>query len=247
MIRAILFSENRMRRWVVRSRGLLVLCVSVAALVFGWFTWRNVSSRQQFRKTSVPVIIKQPVAVANRTFDPTAPPSDMPPLSGGEIAVCDSDFQSDASVRGESRQADAAHATVTITQVKMTLQLNINIWVPIGATQRVTNHEEGHRQISEYYYQTADKLAEKIAARYLGRQVDIAGTDLGAESAKMLQQMAREITAEYNKELNPGPTQLLYDDITDHGRNDVVVQDAVAHAIKNVVVESAQPTANPGN
>ena len=231
----------------MRSRGLLMLCVSAAALVFGWITWRNVSSRQQYRETSVPIIIKQPIAVANRTFDPTAPPKDMPPLSGGEIAVCDSDFQSNASVRGESRQTDSTHATITITQVKMTLQLNINIWVPTGATQRVTEHEEGHRQISEHYYQTADKLAEKIAARYLGRQVDIAGADLGAESNRMLQQIAREITGEYNKQLNPGPTQLLYDDITDHGRNDVVVQDAVAHAIKNVVVESAQPTANPGN
>jgi hypothetical protein len=231
----------------LRSRGLLAFCVVLAALVFGWLAWRNSASRQHFQEATAPVIIKQPVAVANRTFDPTAPPRDMPPLSGGEIAVCDSDFQSDASVRGQSRQADATHATVTITQVKMTLQLNINIWVPIGATQRVTEHEEGHRQISEYYYQTADRLAEKIAARYLGSQVDIAGIDLSSESTKMLQQMAREITGEYNKELNPRPTQLLYDDITDHGRNDVVVQDAVAHAIKNVVVESAQPTPPPGS
>jgi hypothetical protein len=59
--------------------------------------------------------------------------------------------------------------------------------------------------------------------------------------------MAREITGEYNKELNPGPTQQLYDDITDHGRNDVIVQDAVAHAIKNAVVESSQPAPPPGS
>ena len=231
----------------MRSRPLLMLCMVLAALVFAWLAGRNSASRQRFREAAAPVIIKQPVAVVNHTFDPTAPPANMPPLSGGEIAVCDSDFQSDASVRGESRQTDSTHATVTITQVKMTLQLNINIWVPTGATQRVTDHEEGHRQISEHYYQTADKLAEKIAARYLGRQVDIAGADLGAESTKMLQQIAHEITGEYNKELNPGPTQLLYDDIADHGRNDVVVQDAVAHAIKNMAVESPQPTANPGN
>ena len=231
----------------MRSRGLLVLSGLIAALVLGSLTWRSVSWRQQYREAAVPIIIKQPVALANHAFDPTAPPNDMPPLSHGEIAVCDSDFQSNATVRGQSRQTDASHATVTITQVKMTLQLSINIWVPAGATQRVTEHEEGHRQISEYYYQSADKLAEKIAAKYLGRQVDIAGTDLAAESNKMLQQMAREITDEYNRELNPGPTQLLYDDITDHGRNDIVVQDAVAHAIKNVVVESAQPTTTPAN
>jgi hypothetical protein len=81
----------------------------------------------------------------------------------------------------------------------------------------------------------------------MGRQVDVTGTDLGAESSKMLHQVATEITDEYNKELNPGPTQLLYDAITDHGRNDAVVKDAVAHAIKNVTIEWAQPTTNPGN
>jgi len=229
------------------SRGLLVLCVSLGALIFGWFAWRDFSSRRQLTEAAVPAIIKQPVAFANRTFDPVAPPADMPPLAPGETAVCDSNFFSNASVSGESRQTDATHATVTITQVKVTLQLNINIWVPTAATQHLIEHEEGHRQISEYYYQTADKLAAQIAATYIGRQLDITGTDLGAESSKMLQQVASDITGEYNKELNPLPTQLLYDTITDHGRNDTVVKDAVAHAIKNVTIESAQPTTNPAN
>jgi hypothetical protein len=229
------------------SRGLLVLCVSLGAVIFGWFAWRDFSSRRQLTEAPAPTIIKQPVAFSNRTFDPAAPPADMPPLAPGETAVCDSSFLSNASVSGESRQTDATHATVTITQVKVTLQLNINIWVPAGATQHLIEHEEGHRQISEHYYQTADKLAERIAGTYMGRQLDITGADLGAESSKMLQQMAADVTAEYNKELDPGPTQLLYDTITDHGRNDTVVKDAVAHAIKNVAIESAQPTTNPGN
>jgi hypothetical protein len=183
----------------------------------------------------VPIIDKQPVIFASRTFDPASPPADMPPLSSGESAECDSQFLSSASVRGESRPTDATHATVTITQVKVTLQLNINIWVPIGVTQHVIEHEDGHRQVSEYYYQTADKLAERIAAPYMGKQIEITGTDLSAESSKMLQQMAAAITDEYNKELNPGPAQLLYDSITDHGRNEVVVKDAVAHALKNAL------------
>jgi len=57
----------------------------------------------------------------------------------------------------------------------------------------------------------------------------------------VLAQTATEITEEYNKELNPEPAQLLYDTITDHSRNEVVVKDAVAHALKNVSVESRQP------
>jgi hypothetical protein len=224
-----------------------VLGVSLLAIIFGWFMWQNYSSQRHLREVFPPTIHKQPVAFASRTFDPATPPNDMPHLAPGETAVCDSDFQSNASVRGVSQQSDATHATVTITQIEVTLQLSINIWVPTRVTQLVIEHEEGHRQISEYYYQSADKLAERIATKYMGKRVEINGTDLGAESSKMLQQMAADITGEYNQELNPGPTQLLYDDITDHGRNDAVVKDAVAHAIKNVTIEWTQPTTNPGN
>ena len=228
-------------------RRVIVLCVLLGLLMFGWLAWRKSSSRHQLGEDSVPTINKQPVAFASRTFDPAAPPANMPPLAQWETAECDSDFLSSASVRGESLQSDATHATVTITQVKMTLQLNISIWVPIGVTQHVVEHEEGHRQVSESYYQTADKVAERIAASYMGKQVEIAGADLNAESNKLLQQMAAEITDEYKKELNPGPTQLLYDSLTDHGRNEVVVKDAVAHALKNTAIESPQPSTNPGN
>lgn len=229
------------------SRSLIAFCVLLGVLLFGWLAWRGFSSRRPLGEAPVPIIDKQPVALASRKFDPAAPPADMPPLSSGESAECNSQFLSSASVRGESRPTDATHATVTITQIKVTLQLKINIWVPTGVTQHVIEHEDGHRQVSEYYYQTADKLAEQIAAPYMGKQVEITGTDLGAESSKMLQQMAAAITDEYNKELNPGPAQLLYDSITDHGRNEVVVKDAVAHALKNATIESTQPAANPGN
>jgi hypothetical protein len=219
-------------------RRLIALCLLLGALIFGCFMWRDFSSRRQLGQASVPTINKQPVVFSKRTFDPATPPADMPPLASGETAECDSEFLSDASVRGESRQTDATHATVTVTQIKVTLQLNIGIWVPIEVTQHVTEHEEGHRQISEYYYQTADRVAERIAATYMGKQVEITGADLGAESSKTLRRMATDITDEYKKELNPGPTQLLYDAITDHGRNEVVVKDAVAHALKNVAIEA---------
>jgi hypothetical protein len=114
-------------------------------------------------------------------------------------------------------------------------------------TPHVMKHEEGHQQISEYYYQGADKVAQRIAAKYMGEKIEVTGADLGSESTKYLQQTATEITNEYKKELNPEATQLLYDSITDHGRNAVVVKDAVASAIKNVVAESRLPAATPGN
>ena len=216
----------------------------MAALGAGWVTWRGLASRQQAGERAGLTIEKQPIVFASHTFDPTTPPVEMPPLGTGESAECDSDFRSSASVRGETQEKDGTHATVTVTQIRVTLQLSINIWVPSGATQTVMEHEGGHRQISEYFYQGADKLAERIAARYMGRQIDISGADLNAESSKALHQMANEITSEYNKELNPGPTQRLYDSITDHGRSGALVKDAVAHAIKNAAIESAPTTTN---
>jgi hypothetical protein len=74
----------------------------------------------------------------------------------------------------------------------------------------------------------------------MGRQVQVTGADLNAASMDALKQFGAEITEEYDRELNPEPTQLLYDSITDHSRNDVAVQDAVEHALKNVSMESSQ-------
>lgn len=218
------------------SRRFIAASVLLAALP-GLLSCWTLSCNRTPKAPPAVTINKQPVNFASRTFDPAHPPSDMPPLTEGEYAACDSDFSSNATVAGQTRQTDATHATLTVAHIKMDLQLNVTIWVPNGVTPHVSEHEEGHRQISEYYYQTADKLAERIATTYLGRQVDIAGTDLQAESNEFLQQTAA-ITADYSRELNPGPTQLLYDSITDHSRNEVVVKNAVEHAIKNASIES---------
>jgi hypothetical protein len=222
-------------------RRILVLCLLLAVLIFGWLNWREHTSQQQLRALPEPTVIKQPANVASRSFDPASPPPDMPPLNPGENAECVSDFTANANVAGQTLRRDATHGAVTITRINLTLLLNITIWVPTGVTQRVIDHEDGHRQISEYYYQTADKLAERIAAAYMGKQVEIAGADLNAESTKALRQVATEMSDEYERELNSEPTQLLYDSITDHSRNEVAVQEAVDHALKNVSMESPQP------
>ena len=217
-----------------RSIAASVLLAALPGLLSCW----TLSCNRTPKAPPAVTINKQPVNFASRTFDPAHPRSDRPPLTAGEYAACDSDFLSNAIVAGQTCQTDATHATLTVTHIKMDLQLNVTIWVPNGVTPHVSEHEEGHRQISEYYYQTADKLAERIATTYLGRQVDIAGTDLQSESNKFLEQTAAAITADYSRELNPGPTQLLYDSITDHSRNEVVVKNAVEHAIKNASIES---------
>jgi len=219
-------------------RRFIVLCVLLGALGLGWLRWREVRLRELAGETAGPVVNKLPVNFATRTFDSAAPPADMPPLNSGETAECDSNFLSSASVGGETQPTDATHGTVTISRIKVTLHLNITIWVPAGATQHVIEHEDCHRQISEFYYQTADQVAARIAANYMGKQAEVASANLDAESTKWMQSVANEINEEYNKELNPEPTQLLYDTITDHARNGVDARDAVNHALKNASIEA---------
>jgi hypothetical protein len=215
-------------------RKYILLFALLGIVLLAGLGLRHQSSLAPVKQASMPVIEKQPATVATHTFDPAAPPADMPPLAAGEEAECDSDFVSDANVKAETRTVEGTNALVTVTGVRVTLQLKINIWIPEGATQHVIEHEEGHRQISEYYYRTADKIADEVAAPYLGKQVSISGADLNAEANKLLRQMGAEITAEYNRRLNPGLAQNRYDDVTDHSRNEVSAREAVEQVLKDL-------------
>jgi hypothetical protein len=223
-----------------------VLCVLAAVLAIG-LRRRAASAARQREAPAGVTIDKQPVNFAERSFAPNAPPADLPPMSPGEQAVCDSNFISNVSVGGQPEPLDSTHEIVTITRVAVTLQLNVTIWLPDGATQHVIDHEEGHRQISEFYYASADKLAAQIAATYIGKKEVLSGADLEAASNIWLQQMGSEITDEYGRELNPAPTQLRYDLLTDYSRNGEVAPDAVTQVLKDVVVASSAPAGNAGN
>lgn len=177
-------------------------------------------------------IVKMPVNVGTRYFDPKRPPQERPPLRPPEEAVCASDFLSDASLGAQAVQTDATHAKATINLVKVTLQLDITIWLPMNPQPWTVEHEEGHRQISEYYYQNADAIARRIAEPYLGKVFDISGRDLRKALSAALQKVGAEITNEYNRQMPVETTQLRYDDITEHSRKDIPVRDAVARAVK---------------
>jgi hypothetical protein len=229
----------------VSSRSLILPLIFVGLLVIGAIVWKSLPSPHPSPPAPALTIEKLPVVLTSRTFDPAAPPADMPPLGAHETAECDSNFLSSASVRGISRNSDSTHATLTITNVRVTLQLKINLWLPKDAPQNLIDHEDGHRQISQNTYDTADQLAQQIASAYIGKQIEITGPDLEDASNKTLQQLANEITSAYGKQLNPDPPQLLYDSITDHARNGVVARDAVDHVLKNAPIEASDPNPAP--
>lgn len=215
-------------------RKYILLCVLLGIVLLVGLTSRHPPSLLPAKQAPSLTIDKQPVTFAMHTFDPSAPPADMPALAAWEQAECDSNFVSDANVKARTEILDATHAVAIVTGLRVTLQLTINIWVPEGAAEHVVSHEQGHRQIAEHYYETADKVAEHIAAAYLGKQVSVSGADLNLEINKSLQQMGAEITAEYSKKLNLDLAQNRYDDMTDHSRNEVSATEAVAQVLKDV-------------
>ena len=177
-------------------------------------------------------IVKMPAQVGARYFDPKRPPRDRPPLTGPEEAVCAGDFLSDASVGAQAVQTDATHAKATINRIKVTIQLDITVWLPNNPQKWTVEHEEGHRQISEYYYQNAEPIARRVAESYLGKTIDISGRDLRKALSAAVGKIAEEITNEYNRQMPVETTQARYDEITEHSRKDIPVPDAVAQALK---------------
>jgi hypothetical protein len=220
----------------VRSNRSIILILLLGVVAITWLAWRNFSSRQQQTEGPAIGIDKQPAVFANHSFDPNAPPADMPALAYGEEALCDSNFVANTRVAGVLQKTDAAHARVSITKVDMTLQLHINIWAPANVSTHVVEHENGHRQISEEYYRTADQLAQRVATSYVGRQIEISGTDLDAAMENALQQTASDATNDYDKSLNVATTQQYYDTITNHGRNELDPKQAVSAAFENAKV-----------
>jgi hypothetical protein len=207
---------------MARRTWAVLVVLGIAGLSSGW------TDPAQAQVT----ITKVPVNVATQTFDPRRPPRHMPPLSPPEEAVCASDFLSDASVGGQAMQTDSTHGKLTINQIKVTLQLDIAIWLPINAPKTTVDHEDGHRQISEYYYRNAEVVARGVAVRYLGKVIDLNGLDLRRAVSAALKQAGAEITKEYNRQMTVERTQARYDSITEHSRSDIRAADAVAQALK---------------
>ena len=199
--------------------------IVIALLLFPWMP--SVYAEQ------LPVeIVKMPAQVGTRYFDPKRPPRDRPPLTGPEEAVCAGDFLSDASVGAQAVQTDATHAKATINRIKVTLQLDMTIWLPNNPQKWTVEHEEGHRQISEYYYRNAEVIAQRIAEPYLGKTIEISGRDLQRALSAAVGKIAEEITNEYNRQMPVETTQDRYDTITEHSRKEIPVPDAVAQALK---------------
>src|SRR5205085_12121367 len=129
---------------------------------------------------------------------------------------------------------------IKIAGVNVNLSLKITIWVSDDKPKVIVEHEEGHRQISEYFYKDTDKVARSIAEKYVGQTYEAEGGDMEAASRKALDKVLTELSQKYM-----GQTQVIsvraneiFDEITNHGRNQkVTVEAAVKQSIERAKKE----------
>ncbi len=176
------------------------------------------------------VVRKSPPSLSVRSFDPKRPPKDMPALSANEAAVTESVFACGARIEVETKTIDEKPVRTKIVGVRLELGLEVTEWLPKDTTAKIKAHEDGHRKISELYYENADKIAGDIARKYVGKPLEFADGDVKAAIKKAAGECCQEYLAAVEK-----PSQKVqerYDSLTDHGRNKVAEKRAIEKAIE---------------
>jgi hypothetical protein len=178
-----------------------------------------------------PVVVrKSPASLSVRSFDPKRPPKEMPPLNASEAAVTETVFACGARVEVETKSVDEKPVRTKIVGVRLELGLEVTEWLPKETTAKIKAHEDGHRKISELYYENAEKIAGDIARKYVGKQLEFADGDGKAAIKKAAGECCQEYLAAMEK-----PSQKVqekYDVLTDHGRNKVAEKRAIEKAIE---------------
>lgn len=182
------------------------------------------------------VITHTPPVVLHRTFDPAKPPADMPVLVPPEIGLCVSQFG--CEVRLWTMSPEGRPVTTMVDGVEVTTRLQITIWTRENAPDGERIHEEGHRTISEYYYEAAKTVAQRLAEAVVGQRllelVDTGTRAAGVDPITIAGDAVRDrMIEEYLAKTHwrAAFAQQVFDDLTDHGRNDVAVSTAITEAI----------------
>lgn len=176
--------------------------------------------------------------VEHRTFNRAHPPADMPPLEGEEAAVTKSVFgiESEFAVEilSQNNRNGKTVAKIKVAGVTVNLTLKVTIWVPEDAPKTIIEHEDGHRQISEYFYKDADRVARNIAQQFIGQTYQSEGTDADSASRAALDKALNDLSQGYMTQVQgiSVKANVIFDEITNHGRNQKIsVEKAMKQSI----------------
>jgi hypothetical protein len=182
----------------------------------------------------------RPVQVRERTFDKNHLPSDMPPLHKEEAAVTVSEFTADTRAnaevvsQGPADSGDGCDATVRINGVTVRPSLKITIWLPNDTTQKIRDHEYGHRRISEMFYERAGATSRELAKKIVNKAFRGHGDNCDAAVKDAIRRAISEVNSGYLKRIDgsAGVVQERYDKITNHSRNKIGEDEAIVKAMR---------------
>lgn len=202
--------------------------------------------RQQ--TNNAPARVELPPAISIEVADSTVEykyydlsigkPDDM---HGETIGATRSPFNCDVDLQVRRvRGTNGAPFAFRFDAVKLSAGMPITITLPLGALQKLKDHEEGHRHIDEYFYSFSRKAAERAVQVALTNQFPMSdGKDPDSAEENFELEAKSMIRAEYFKyTLNPSrPANEYYDQLTDHGRNDIDSAEASEKAIQRYAVQ----------
>lgn len=189
---------------------------------------------------------KAPAVIERKTFDPDRPPTNMPPLKDGELAVTASSFECSAQVTYTPRRREMGNGNCRMTYhidgLVVKIALHVTVWLPENAPDKLKAHEEGHREISERFYANAEKAAKLAGEKLDGRNIEATAPDCEKAASEKLAVANRGVAESFLKQVSAPSTRVqnIYDEVTAHGTRPVDEATAIKQAIAQQAEEAKQ-------
>lgn len=212
---------------VSRRKLILSLAASAAGSAFPLF------GATFAQGTGVRVTRKPPV-VTRHEFDPRRPPPNMPPLNPPEAGVCSAMFEIDTRIGYAVQPKARGVLSIAPHSIDVVTGLELNIFTVIGASARLREHEEAHREISEHFYERADHIAHELALPLLERTFDGTGSSRAEAERDAFEKAVTGYNSAYFARTRNCSMQAnqRFDELTDHGRNSADVRASLERAIE---------------
>ena len=201
------------------------------------------AERQAARRAAV-TVTKNPPTVEEREF---VNRTKLPPLIRRAVqaheAVADSEFL----IRPEIKQTlveqekglRKVRAKFRVDSVAVTLDMKTTMWLPPQASKSLRDHEDGHRRISERFYEPAEAKARVAAEKLIGTHYPGEGRTVEEAGKAAMEAATQQLVKAYLSETQwaSGAVHAAYDKLTRHSTNVAVSED---EAIRQVFEQYEQ-------
>ena len=186
-------------------------------------------------RAAAPIVTveQKPPRIEHLTFEPGHPPPVLQNFPGVEAAFCGTTFGCTCGLYAETPKFTFGLGAAKITSIIVSTRAHIIIWTPVGGPPEYLAHEETHRAISEHYYRDAGAVAKRLTEQLAGKKLDLPKKKTGAMLDEALDGLKNQLIADFMKEIGDRSefAQDRFDTITNHGREPISNEEAMARAI----------------